>query len=225
MRKIVLLFIILALIALPVFGLKASIGNARAIINVDIESGEIKTIERTILVRNVNDVPVNITLEPIGDLELLAIIVDRSFTLQPGEEKKAKYFVKLEYSGDYAGKIGVSFRTLTGEGIPIGLFSELIVHVTGPEAPQEFLDKLEEIRTREPESIPEPEEYEGEEEEPSIIESDDEDTPGVSISTKTSSEPREIKKPIEVGPWIWFIIILAVIVGIIVLILFLLRRK
>ena len=87
-----LLFLILVI---PVANaLTGSIGNARAIVSVTLDQDS-KIIDREILVQNVNNESVKITLEPKDDFETVVNILDKEFVLQPNEEKKARYQITV----------------------------------------------------------------------------------------------------------------------------------
>ena len=111
----VLILLILLALAPVVYGIRAEIGNARTIINTDWE-GE-KTIERAILVRNVNDVPVDIDLRASEEIEDIIELIDKEFRLEPGEEKKARFDIVLKKPGEWAGKIFVRFTPELGNSI------------------------------------------------------------------------------------------------------------
>lgn len=147
MKKGFLLILILAtLLVSSVYALTGSIGNARAIVNVEIKDEPI-TLERTVLVNNVNDEPVKIDLEAGGDIIDLTEIVDKEFTLQPDESKDARFKVTLRQPGTYQGKIYVRFSPLE-KGTGVGLTSALIISVTGPG--EEFVPSGENVIDEEP---------------------------------------------------------------------------
>ena len=105
-----------------------SIGNARMILREvdgrDIEVGDV--IERTILVKNVNDVSVDIELFASGDLAEDTTVVDDKFTLGAGEEKKAQFRIKVTKSGTTETNINVKFSP-QDEGNGVGLTSTVII--------------------------------------------------------------------------------------------------
>ncbi|MFA7707717.1 MAG: hypothetical protein WCX73_02100 [Candidatus Pacearchaeota archaeon] len=132
-----------------VLAITASIGNAKMILRA--QTGD--TIEKSILVKNVNDVPVNIALTASGDLEKFIIIKDNNFTLQPKEEKDAAFTIKVTTSGTTETKINVQF-TPVGEKNGAGLSSTIMVIATGENLTETdlklsiFKDKvLEDTRT------------------------------------------------------------------------------
>ena len=124
--------LILILLMLPIANaITGSIGNAKAIINVNVESGKTTVIERTILVKNVNNVSVNITLEPDENLKPIIELIDGKFVLQPQEEKKARFNLNIERPGNYSGRIAVFFAPSNNKGAGVVLSSSITVHATG----------------------------------------------------------------------------------------------
>ena len=122
-----ILFMSLFLI-LPASAITGSIGNARMILR--LEKGE--TIEKSILVKNVNDIAVEIEMFASGDLEGYIEIKDEKFTLQPDEEKKAGFTLEAGEDGTTESRINVKF-TPTDGGNGVGLSSTIIV-VTGTDS-------------------------------------------------------------------------------------------
>lgn len=99
-----------------------SMGNARMILRVD--QGD--TIEKYILVKNVNNVSLDIELSAEGDLASYVNIKDKSFRLEPGSEKKAYFEITAAESGTTETKINVQFTPTNGEN-GVGLSSTVIV--------------------------------------------------------------------------------------------------
>lgn len=99
-----------------------SIGNARMILRVT----EGDTIERSILVKNVNDIAVDVDVYASGDLENDVIIEDESFRLEPDSEKKAFFNIKIKEAGTTETTINVRFSPIDG-GNGVGLVSTVIV--------------------------------------------------------------------------------------------------
>lgn len=117
------LFLLLILASVShVLAITGSIGNARMILRVT--QGD--KIDKSILVKNVNDVAVNIELNALGDLAEDITIKDKQFTLQPGEEKKAYFTVYVRKAGTSEAKINVKFSPIDG-GNGVGLSSTVIV--------------------------------------------------------------------------------------------------
>lgn len=99
----------------------ASIGNSRMILYP--EPGQ--SIDKYILVKNVNNVSVQIDLTVSGDLADGIKIKDNNFTLQPGDEKKAYFTVTPKVEGTTQTHILVRYTPPQGSGV--GLTSTVIV--------------------------------------------------------------------------------------------------
>ena len=129
-RKIICGALILLIIINISFisAITGSIGNARMVLRA--EKGDI--IEKSILVKNVNNVSVEIELSPSGDLADYLDIKDEKFTLSPNDEKKAYFTLKVGKDGTTETKINVKFNPVD-EGNGIGLSSTIIV-ITGEES-------------------------------------------------------------------------------------------
>lgn len=110
-----------------VLAITASIGNARMILD-DAKTGD--TIERSIAVKNTNDVAVKIKLFATGDLAEDIKIKDDNFTLNAGEEKKAFFTIKVKKAGETESKINVQFTPVDGKN-GAGLSSTIIVVASG----------------------------------------------------------------------------------------------
>ncbi len=105
-----------------VAAIKGSIGNARMILRVD-QGDEIR---KYILVKNVNDVSVNIDISASGDLAEDVSFEENKFSLEPGEDKKAYFTIKVKKAGTTETKINVQFAP-SDEGNWVGLSSTVIV--------------------------------------------------------------------------------------------------
>ncbi|MCX6711528.1 MAG: hypothetical protein NT139_00625 [Candidatus Woesearchaeota archaeon] len=130
MKKIIISLILVLLIIPIANAITGSIGNAKAIIKTEVIPGETTVLERTILVKNVNDIPLNITLEPDDVLKDIIEIFDEKFVLQPGEEKKARFNLNIERPGTYDGRISVFFTPGNKEA-GVVLASNLIINAYG----------------------------------------------------------------------------------------------
>lgn len=126
-RSVVLLVMVVLLCASFASAITGSIGNARMILReIDgrkIEVGDV--VERTVLVKNVNNVSVDIGLFASGDLAEDTTIVDDSFTLGVGEEKKALFRITVTEAGTTETNINVKFTPEEGSGV--GLTSTVII--------------------------------------------------------------------------------------------------
>jgi len=108
-----------------IFAITGAIGNARMILRA--QTGD--EIEKYILVKNVNDIKLDIELSPSGDLAEDIDLKDTSFTLEAGEEKKAYFTLKVTKSGTTQGNIDIKFTPEEGNGV--GLSSTIIVIAEG----------------------------------------------------------------------------------------------
>jgi hypothetical protein len=100
-----------------------SIGNSRMIINA--KTGDV--IERTILVKNVNNISVAIEMFSSGDLASDLKIQNANFTLGPGEERKVNISIKVTKEGSTETSVNVRF-TGVGEKSGVGLSSTIIIN-------------------------------------------------------------------------------------------------
>lgn len=123
--KICLVLVLFLVLASATNAISASIGNAKMILEPEFPEGESYVLERTILVTNLNQVVVRISLEAKGDLEGITEFVDQDFELMPDEEKDAVFKITLEEHGEYEGDIAVSFTPLEGDDKSVGLLSNV----------------------------------------------------------------------------------------------------
>ena len=72
--------------------------------------------ERSVLVINDNDIPVNINVTASGDLADDIKIIDKTFTLQPGEQKKARFTLEIKSAGTTTNRINVAFQAINKTG-------------------------------------------------------------------------------------------------------------
>lgn len=130
MKNKLSLILIFLFLALPlVNGITGSIGNAKAIVNLDLKKSNI--LERTVLIKNVNNISVNIKLEAADDLEGITEIIDNNFLLKENEEKNARFKVNVPKEGTYNGNIIVFFKPIEGKGAGVVLQSNLIIKANG----------------------------------------------------------------------------------------------
>ncbi len=141
MKLIKMLCVLLLLLIPASYAITASIGNAKMVLKPAVIEGKTTVIDKTIKVNNVNDVPVNITIEAQGDIVEITEIFDKSFILQPGESKNAMFRISLDYGGYYEGKLGVSFKPTEG-GQGVGLSSTIIIIAQGPTNPNPDIEPV-----------------------------------------------------------------------------------
>ena len=110
-----------------VSAITGSMGNARMTLYPEVNGKTFTTIEKTILIRNINNVSANISLKTDADGEKFLEIVDKEFVLQPNEEKKAKFVVKVKEEGNYQGKINVFFSPSEEKGAGVVLTSTITI--------------------------------------------------------------------------------------------------
>lgn len=117
-----LAIICIILLVSSLSAITGSIGNARMILKAEVGDD----IQRSVLVKNPNDVSVDIKLFPGGDLASEIDIVNPEFTLSPGEEKKAFFKLTVKETGTTENKINIQFIPTDGkEGV--GLSSTVII--------------------------------------------------------------------------------------------------
>lgn len=126
---------VLALVAIIVLlgnmffvsAITGSMGNARMILYPEVNGWTNTVIEKSINVKNVNNASINITLVADENSTEFIDIIDESFILQPGEEKKAKFEIKVKKEGTYEGRINVFFKPVEGKESGVVLSSTIIV--------------------------------------------------------------------------------------------------
>jgi len=123
--------------------LTASMGNARMVLRANVTEGETTIIEKSILVNNVNNFPIEIKIEPAPEFEKIFDVIDNNFILQPQESKDARFLIMLTSGGSYETKLYVKFYSADpaiGDS-PVGLASNIIIFARGPvlEQPEEDL--------------------------------------------------------------------------------------
>lgn len=141
------LLICILIILLPVaYSLSASIGNARMVLRPVVEEGKITTIDKTIQVNNVNEVPVNIKAVVSDNFKDIINLPEPEFVLEPGEKKLMPFVITLEYGGRYEGKIFIGFSSAdpTSKETSVGLPSNIIIIAEGPENPNPTDDQTTE---------------------------------------------------------------------------------
>ena len=116
--------ILFSLFSSHAYAITASLGNAKAIINVEMKESP-TIIDRAIKVSNVNNEDVDINLEASGEYKDLVTIKDKEFSLKTNESKDARYSVALKESGNYEIRIVVTFTPKKGQAV--GLSSVLII--------------------------------------------------------------------------------------------------
>jgi hypothetical protein len=106
-----------------VTAITGSIGNARMLLKAEVGD----TIDKYVLVKNVNNVTLNISVYATEELSEDIVIKNKEFLLLPGEEKKAEFTVKIKKEGITETKINVRFTPIDGKN-GVGLSSTLIIN-------------------------------------------------------------------------------------------------
>src|SRR3989344_892807 len=127
-NKFLYLLILITLITLVipnVLAITGSIENSRIVVR---GAHVVETIERSIIVINRNDIPVNISIDVEGDLEDHIQLLDNNFRLEPGEEKEVYFTIFINESGKFESEILVLFTPSDGTENGVGLSSTIIIY-------------------------------------------------------------------------------------------------
>lgn len=120
--------IMVFLVLLPgVFSLTGKLGSAKAIITVEVPSGEPAVVERHMTVINDNNETIRIYMFPADGLTNITQIPENNFTLLPGESRNASYIFTISETGRYDGSIRVKFTPEDVKGPGVGLDGTFIV--------------------------------------------------------------------------------------------------
>jgi len=76
-----------------------------------------ETAEKSILIRNINNISVEINLSVTGDLADSVVLNDKYFVLSPGQEKQAYFTIKSANPGMTETRINVMFNQPEGGGV------------------------------------------------------------------------------------------------------------
>ena len=123
-----------------VSAITGSMGNARMVLYPQVDGSKEVKIEKTILVKNINDVPINVTLVVDPETEKFIQIIDKTFVMEPNTEKKARFTVKVKNEGSYEGKINVFFKPVEGKEAGVVLSSTVIVIAKKNQGTQDTTD-------------------------------------------------------------------------------------
>ncbi len=104
-----------------------SIGNGKMVLYPEVNGWTNTVIPKTILVNNVNDIPVNITLKLDSNASDFIELVDETFILEAGESKKAEIVIKVKKEGTYEGRVNVFFKPVEGNEAGVVLSSTIVV--------------------------------------------------------------------------------------------------
>lgn len=230
-RKLFVYFMILFILSVPLLALTGSIGNPRVVLRPNITEGHTKTIDRTILIENVNDVPVHIDVYVQEGFEDVATIADedKGFDLQPGANRKAKFSLTISDPYSHVGSILVRFSPNDGAGPSVMLGSKILIVGTkqNPEPlPEEQQAEIEDEISTDNETTAE---NASETEQPKQDNQNSEDQPSVSFGIKKQApiEKTSINKDASKKPSAVIgiaLLLFIVVIGIILFILLSPRR-
>jgi len=133
LTKLLLVAILFMASVESVLALSATIGNAKMILRPDITPGEVTRIQKSILIKNVNEYPVTVTLTPDDTLAQIINMPTTEYKLQPDEQVDVPFTITLTREGKYDGKIFVLFKPDDPNirDSPVGLTSRVIIVTSG----------------------------------------------------------------------------------------------
>ena len=123
---VVVLFIVLVSLG-AVSAITGAMGNAKMVLYPEVNGWTYTEIEKSLLIKNVNNESINITLQVDAETGEFIELIDESFILEPKTERKAQFTVKVKEEGTYKGKIAVFFSGLGKQKAGVALSSEVIV--------------------------------------------------------------------------------------------------
>jgi len=134
MKKVLFLISLMILLVVPsVSALTASIGNARMILRPEVNDGETVTIDKSILVKNVNNITIKATLQTDKLFSEIIELIDEEVVLEPGESQEAKFRITIKSGGSYSGKVLITFfpNDPEIEQPSVGLASNIVIIAEG----------------------------------------------------------------------------------------------
>ena len=128
-RLFVISILLILILSLSVTSaITGAMGNARMTLYPEVNGWKNTILEQTILIKNVNDVPINVTLEVDENSTDFLELIDDFYILQPNTEEKANFIVRVKKEGTYNGRINVFFRDSVKEDSPrIALVSKITI--------------------------------------------------------------------------------------------------
>lgn len=217
----VLILLLFIVIASSVYAISGRIGNGKMFLKAEVSDDEPASIEKYILVRNVNDVSVKIQLIADGNIKDFVSIPEPEFVLAPGEDRKANFVINVEQPGVYIGRINVYFSPFEEKGPGVVLSSQISLDVSGegerivfPEVPIEEI--VEDITPEDTEVISEV---------PEETTDSGEDVTGVSVSIENRPKIGEEKEFNSASMLAFGLSFAAILLFFVLILLFNLRRK
>jgi len=127
LKKLGIILLILFLMVPLVYSLTASIDKPRMVLYKNITGNELE-FQNSVIVNNVNDKDISISINPSGDWKDKMIIDEPEFVLEKGGTKEVFYTVTITEPGYYLGDVLVKFSEETSK-THISLAQELEVFV------------------------------------------------------------------------------------------------
>jgi len=154
---IVVLFIfILTLSGFASAKIIGSIGSGKMVLSKEfypqlweLNGKDTVTIEKYVIVKNVNDFPVNITLKLDEGAAEFIELVDETFILQPNTQENADFIVRVKEPGTYEGQIAILFKEVDGKsGVALPSSITVIAKEAGSyEQPDEEIEDINDTGT------------------------------------------------------------------------------
>jgi hypothetical protein len=110
--------------------------TAKMILRTNVTGTEPVYVPGEIAVRNSDSEPVQVSMEPAGDIAGITHLEEENFTLFPNETRRIAFTVEIIDPAIYYGEIRIFFNG-TGEGLAGGLASEVIIVAEKAENPND----------------------------------------------------------------------------------------
>lgn len=104
--------LLLLLLSYSVQGLTISYGEGKTTLKTVVPEGKVTEINRSIRIRNDNNITVKASLTPSKNLESIIQVKESQIILEPGEMAKANFTITLRSGGRYEGKILIKFSAV-----------------------------------------------------------------------------------------------------------------
>lgn len=135
-KQILLITIALLLLLHSVLAFNVYIRPPRMIARMNLT--ESQTYEGFLEVKNNNNIPVNVTFRPTGNITDKIKFSQDVISMQPNETKQVEFKLNVKEPGYYAGNVIVTY--IAENTVPIGLQAEIIILAEGyPKPPKNNL--------------------------------------------------------------------------------------
>ena len=133
-HKTLLPVILLVLLIPAAFSLNVYIRPPRLVARMDVTPGKTSTYDGFLEIKNENGFPVNVTLEPKGDLIGKVQLTETLVALEPDELRTINFTISLNQPGNYQDVVLVTYLAEDQPGV--GLQAEIIIIGTEVEGDQ-----------------------------------------------------------------------------------------